>query len=395
MRRPRILLGLTGSVGSAVADKIFFSLSNVGEVKIVTTKWAEEFYDFDFLSELSSVTWFKDEHEWMFRKDNTVDDWDHPTISFPGLDGDCKVSDFWTKGDPVLHIELRKWADVMVIAPLSANTLAKAANGMCDNLLTSVIRAWEPHKPMVIAPAMDTVMWESPFTEEHIGSLRSIFPLTTVGPVSKGLVYGDEGMGALAHADDIAASTKEALRWQFPIDYHWTRGVPTGHHPGAFGFQRKHDVHDGVDIYVPEFLERGDAQVRVKAVEPGTVIAVEHFTGPQIGMPWWEYTDVVLVEGKSGIVGYGEIRPRVEVGRKLRRGDEVGWVTEVLKHRKRREDIPGHSRRMLHLALYEPGHRDWKAWTVGADVDDHVDPTPLLQDSIGWPGRLPEFEGEL
>lgn len=50
----------------------------------------------------------------------------------------------WQKvGDPVLHIELRRWADIFVIAPLSANTLAKMANGMCDNLLTCIVRAWD------------------------------------------------------------------------------------------------------------------------------------------------------------------------------------------------------------------------------------------------------------
>lgn len=50
----------------------------------------------------------------------------------------------WTKrGDPVLHIELRKWADALIIAPLSANTLAKIANGLCDNLVTLVCRCWD------------------------------------------------------------------------------------------------------------------------------------------------------------------------------------------------------------------------------------------------------------
>ncbi len=50
----------------------------------------------------------------------------------------------WTKrGDPVLHIELRKWADALVIAPLSANTLAKISSGICDNLLTLVCRCWD------------------------------------------------------------------------------------------------------------------------------------------------------------------------------------------------------------------------------------------------------------
>jgi len=48
----------------------------------------------------------------------------------------------WVRGMPVLHIELRKWADVMLVAPLSANTMAKFASGICDNLLTLVFRAW-------------------------------------------------------------------------------------------------------------------------------------------------------------------------------------------------------------------------------------------------------------
>ncbi|KAM3146011.1 hypothetical protein pb186bvf_001989 [Paramecium bursaria] len=69
------------------------------------------------------------------------------------------------KGDPVLHIDLRKWADMMIICPLSANTLAKIANGICDNLLTCVIRAWEFQdkqitKPIYVAPAMNTQMQE-------------------------------------------------------------------------------------------------------------------------------------------------------------------------------------------------------------------------------------------
>lgn len=54
------------------------------------------------------------------------------------------------KGDPVLHIELRKWADILIIAPLSANTLAKIAQGLCDNCLTSVVRAWDFSKPLLV-----------------------------------------------------------------------------------------------------------------------------------------------------------------------------------------------------------------------------------------------------
>ena len=54
-------------------------------------------------------------------------------------------------GDPVVHIELRRWADAFVVAPLSANTLAKVAGGLCDNLLTCVVRAWDFAKPLLVS----------------------------------------------------------------------------------------------------------------------------------------------------------------------------------------------------------------------------------------------------
>jgi hypothetical protein len=52
-------------------------------------------------------------------------------------------------GDPVGHIELRNWADGAVVAPASANTLAKMAGGLCDNLLTCIVRAWDFRKPLL------------------------------------------------------------------------------------------------------------------------------------------------------------------------------------------------------------------------------------------------------
>lgn len=68
----------------------------------------------------------------------------------------------WVRGAPVLHIELRRWADLLAVAPLSANTLAKIAAGICDNLLTSVVRAWDAdgrvdgrRKRILVAPAMN------------------------------------------------------------------------------------------------------------------------------------------------------------------------------------------------------------------------------------------------
>ena len=62
----------------------------------------------------------------------------------------------------MLHIEFRKWADLLVVAPLDANTLAKFALGLSDNFLSCVFRAWDFARPVILAPAMNTLMWQSP-----------------------------------------------------------------------------------------------------------------------------------------------------------------------------------------------------------------------------------------
>ena len=78
----------------------------------------------------------------------------------------------------MLHIELRRWADLFVIAPLDANTLAKLAGGLADNCLSCVWRAWDLARPVVLAPAMNTLMWEHPLTARH---LRTLAQLTGAG----------------------------------------------------------------------------------------------------------------------------------------------------------------------------------------------------------------------
>jgi phosphopantothenoylcysteine decarboxylase len=94
------------------------------------------------------------------------------------------------RGDPVLHIELRKWAQIYLIAPLSANSLAKLANGLCDNLVSLVARCWDMKlredgkliKPILVCPAMNTLMWEHPATSEHLTKLHK-WGYTIVDPV--------------------------------------------------------------------------------------------------------------------------------------------------------------------------------------------------------------------
>ncbi|XP_023666962.1 phosphopantothenoylcysteine decarboxylase isoform X3 [Paramormyrops kingsleyae] len=118
----------------------------------------------------------------------------------------------WTqRSDPVLHIELRRWADLMLIAPLDANTLAKIAGGICDNLLTCVVRAWDLCRPLLFCPAMNTAMWEHPITARQLDMLKD-FGYVEVPCIVKKLVCGDEGKGAMAEVSTIIDAVRECLQ---------------------------------------------------------------------------------------------------------------------------------------------------------------------------------------
>ena len=120
----------------------------------------------------------------------------------------------WKKrGDPVLHIQLKDWADVVLIAPLSANTLAKISHGLCDNLMTCILRAWEYRnagKFVLLAPAMNTAMWEHPVTNIQLKQIENFSHaeggVTVIPPVIKELMCGVTGMGAMSSPHDIVCA---------------------------------------------------------------------------------------------------------------------------------------------------------------------------------------------
>jgi murein DD-endopeptidase MepM/ murein hydrolase activator NlpD len=151
--------------------------------------------------------------------------------------------------------------------------------------------------------------------------------------------------------------------------------VPVGpNHPGAFGVNRHQHVHTGVDLYAPHGCP-------VNAMESGTIFAIQWFTGSSIGMPWWNNTRAVYVEGDHGVFCYGEIEehPKLKVGDKINQGDNIGHILTVLRHYK------GRPMSMLHLELYDHGYKDdWSEWKIGAPKPEHLqDPTALLTD-IGF-----------
>ena len=106
------------------------------------------------------------------------------------------------------HISYADEADIMIIAPATANTIGKIANGICDNLLTSIVCAFK--KPVVIAPAMNCNMWENPIIQENIQKLRST-GYEIIEPESGFLACGYNGTGRLADLNKIFDKTVEII----------------------------------------------------------------------------------------------------------------------------------------------------------------------------------------
>ena len=109
----------------------------------------------------------------------------------------------------VEHVSLAKRCDIVLVAPATANIIGKIANGVADDLLTTVLMAAHA-KPKLICPAMNTQMWESPALKRNMETLKAD-GWSICGPVSGILACGDEGAGRLAEPYEILAKVKEML----------------------------------------------------------------------------------------------------------------------------------------------------------------------------------------
>jgi phosphopantothenoylcysteine decarboxylase len=214
----KVILGVTGSVAAIRTPELYAELKRAADqVKVVATGPSLYFFDPAVLdahggaSGRNPAIVVLDEDEW------------------PGRSAGHR----YVRDDPVLHIELRRWADVFVIAPLDANTLAKLANGLADNCLTCVWRAWDTSRPVVLAPAMNTLMWEHPLTRRHLALIaanagvsvpdhldldrviewinQNCPTLRIVSPQSKRLACGDVGIGAMAALEEITSAVNAAI----------------------------------------------------------------------------------------------------------------------------------------------------------------------------------------
>jgi phosphopantothenoylcysteine decarboxylase / phosphopantothenate---cysteine ligase len=169
----KILLGITGSIAAYKTPILVRQLIKQGcEVKVIMTPAAA-----DFVSKLALSTVSKNEV--------LIDLFDQRS---------------WSN-----HVMLGRWADLILIAPLSANTLGKMAHGICDNLLLAIY--FSATSPVIVAPAMDEDMWKHPAVKENA---RTVQQLCTIIPVEYGeLASGLTGEGRMAEPEQIVTYLEE------------------------------------------------------------------------------------------------------------------------------------------------------------------------------------------
>ena len=170
----KILLGITGGIAAYKSCMLCsLAIKDGHEVQVVLTKNATKF--------VGSVT-------------------------FEGLTGRPVLTDtFETAMD---HIQWAKWADIIAVSPLSANSLSKIATGICDDLLSTLICATPIQTPILLCPAMNTHMWDNPIIQRNINWIKETKRFSILEPVEKRLACGDFGIGGLPEPTVILETIK-------------------------------------------------------------------------------------------------------------------------------------------------------------------------------------------
>lgn len=175
----RVALGVTGGIAAYKAIEVLRGLQRAGcEVRVTMTRHACEFIQ---------------------------------PLTFRALSGAYVVVDDYAPDnpDPIAHITFSQTIDVFVIAPATANLLAKLANGIADDFVSSTYLACTA--PVLIAPAMNTAMWEHPATRRNVEKLRAD-GVQIVEPDAGEMACGTIGPGRLSHPETIVAAALELLR---------------------------------------------------------------------------------------------------------------------------------------------------------------------------------------
>ncbi len=171
----RVLLGVTGGIAAYKAALLSRALTDAGaQVTCVLTDAATRFVGPD---------------------------------TFSGLTGRPAYTSLWERPGEVLHVRLAQEADIAVIAPATANLLAKLAHGLADDLLSTTLL--EFGGVLVVAPAMHSGMWANPATRANVEALLER-GVRFVGPVEGALAHGDQGPGRMSEPEEVLAAVLAA-----------------------------------------------------------------------------------------------------------------------------------------------------------------------------------------
>jgi len=173
----RVLVGVTGGIAAYKAADLVSTLVKRGdEVRVIMTKNATRFVGPITFEALSA----------------------HPVMV------DALATGQGSEGaSSIEHISWAKWAEAVVVAPLTASTLAKIAVGIADDALTTVLLAIPAGVPVLLCPAMNTAMWQQPVVRRNLGWIEELGRATVLDPVDKRLACGDVGVGGLPEVADI------------------------------------------------------------------------------------------------------------------------------------------------------------------------------------------------
>lgn len=178
----RILIAVGGGIAAYKLCEVVSTLAKAGaEVRVVLSAGAQQFITPLTFSTLSRNTVYTD-------------------------------ADFWQPHPRPLHIELGEWAEVIAIAPLTANTLAKLVYGMADNLLTNTVLA--STCPVLVAPAMNTDMWEQETVQRNWQTLQTLPRYHSVGPGVGHLACDRKGTGRIVEPPELLAYLASLLHTQ-------------------------------------------------------------------------------------------------------------------------------------------------------------------------------------
>jgi len=184
MAGKHILLGVTGGIAAYKSPDIVRRLAERGsEIQVVMTAGAREFV---------------------------------APLTFQAVSGREVRSDLWDESAEraMGHIELARWADLVLIAPATADFLAQLAHGMADNLLNTICLATSA--PLAVAPAMNRLMWSNPATQANVALLRAR-GIHVLGPDSGSQACGETGEGRMMEPMDIAAAAYALLPAEGPL----------------------------------------------------------------------------------------------------------------------------------------------------------------------------------